>query len=126
MENKKILIVEDDKVLLNLMRDQLSAQGYEVLGASNGQDGLDLALKTHPDLILVDVVMPVMSGMEMTERLREDEWGKDVDIVVLTNLVSGKNIAEFLEKGAYDYLMKSDWSMEDLIKIVEKKLNKKG
>ena len=126
MENKKILIVEDDKVLLNLMRDQLSAQGYEVLGASNGQDGLDLALKTHPDLILVDVVMPVMSGMEMTERLREDEWGKDVDIVVLTNLVSGKNIAEFLEKGAYDYLMKSDWSMEDLIKIVEKKLDKKG
>lgn len=126
MDNKKILIVEDDKVLLNLMRDELTAEGFEVLGASNGKEGLDLALKAHPDLILVDIMMPIMSGMEMTEKLREDEWGKNVDIIVLTNLNSDKNVAEFLEKGAYDYLVKSNWSLEEVVKRVKDKLNIKN
>ena len=122
---KKILIAEDDKVLLNLMRDELTAQGFEVLGASNGQEGLDLALKAHPDLILMDIMMPIMNGMEMTEKLRADEWGKNVDIIVLTNLTSEKNVAEFLEKGAYDYLVKSDWSLDEVVKRVKSKLNVK-
>jgi DNA-binding response OmpR family regulator len=125
MENKKILIVEDDKVLLNLMRDELAAQGFEVLEAANGKEGLDLALKFHPNLILVDIVMPIMSGMEMTTKIREDEWGKTVKIIVLTNLSTENNVAEFLEKGAYDYLLKSDWSIDDVVKRVKDKLNSK-
>ena len=120
---KKILIAEDDKVLLNLMRDELTAQGFEVLGATNGKEGLDLALKTHPDLILADIIMPVMDGMEMTTKLREDKWGKNVKIIVLTNLNSEKNVAEFLEKGAYDYLIKADWSLEEVVKRVKAKLD---
>lgn len=123
MENKKILIAEDDRVLLNLMRDELTAQGFEVLGASNGEEGLNLALKFHPDLILVDIMMPIMNGMEMTARLREDEWGKTVEIIVLTNLNTENAVAEFLEKGAYDYLVKSDWSIDDVVKRVKEKLN---
>lgn len=119
---KKILVVEDDKVLLNLMRDELTSEGFEVLGAANGKDGLDLALKAHPDLILVDIMMPIMNGMEMTTELRKDEWGKTAEIIVLTNLNSEKNIAEFLEKGAYDYLLKSDWSIDELVKRVKNKL----
>jgi len=119
---KKILIVEDDKVLLNLMRDQLTDEGYEAVGAPNGRDGLDLALKIHPDLILVDIMMPIMNGMEMTEKLREDEWGKDAKIVVLTNLNSDEKIADFLEKGAYDYLLKSDWSIDAVVQKVKEKL----
>lgn len=119
---KKILVAEDDKVLLNLMRDELTSAGFEVLGASNGKDALDLALKFHPDLILLDIMMPVMTGMEMTEKLREDEWGKNAEIIVLTNLNDDKRIVDFLEKGAYDYLLKSDWSMEAIIKKVKEKL----
>lgn len=122
---KKILIAEDDKVLLNLMRDQLTAEGFEVLGAVNGKDGLDLALKAHPDLILVDIMMPIMDGMEMTEKIREDAWGKNVDIIVLTNLNSDSKVAAFLEKGAYDYLLKSDWSITEVIKRVKDKLAEK-
>ncbi|MEK7658862.1 MAG: response regulator [Patescibacteria group bacterium] len=125
MENKKILIAEDDKVLLNLIRDELTAEGFEVLGASNGKEGLDLALKFHPDLILVDIIMPIMNGMEMTEKIREDEWGKAVKIIVLTNLNAEKNVADFLEKGAYDYLLKSDWSIEDVVKRVKDRLSDK-
>lgn len=123
MKNKKILIAEDDKILLNLIRDALTAEKFEVLGVSNGKDGLDLALKFHPDLILVDIVMPIMGGMEMTTKLREDDWGKTAKIIVLTNLNNENNVADFLEKGAYDYLLKADWSIADIIKRVKDKLN---
>ncbi len=123
---KKILVAEDDKVLLNLVRDQLSAHGYEVLGVSNGKEGLDLALKVHPDLILADVMMPVMGGMEMVTELRKDEWGKNAQIIILTNLNSDESVADFLEKGAYDYLLKSDWSIEDIVKRVKDKLDSKA
>ena len=123
---KKILIAEDDRVLLNLMRDELTAEGFEVLGASNGKEGLDLALKIHPDLLLIDVMMPIMNGIEMTTKLREDAWGKKAEIIILTNLNNDKTIADFLEKGAYNYLLKSDWSIEDVVKRVKEKLDKKG
>ncbi len=123
METKKILLVEDDSVLLNVLRDKLSGEGFEVLGASNGKDGLDLALKSHPDLIMVDILMPIMDGMEMTKKLREDKWGKDVAVIVLTNLNNEKNVADFLEKGAYDYLVKANWSLDEVVKRVKEKLS---
>ncbi|MCX6723620.1 MAG: response regulator [Candidatus Staskawiczbacteria bacterium] len=122
---KKILIVEDDKVLLNLMRDELTSEGFEAIGAQNGKEGLDIALRAHPDLILADVVMPIMNGMEMTEKLRQDKWGKNAEIIVLTNLNNDKSVADFLEKGAYDYLVKSDWSLAEVVKRVKEKLSKK-
>jgi DNA-binding response OmpR family regulator len=122
---KKILIAEDDKVLLNLMRDELTAQGFEVLGVSNGKDGLETALKVHPDLVLTDITMPIMNGMEMTTELRKDEWGKNVDVIVLTNLSNDKSVADFLENGAYDYLLKSDWSLDEVVRRVKEKLGSK-
>ena len=122
MATKKILLVEDDKVLLNVLRDKLSGEGFEVLGASNGKDGLDLALKFHPDLIMADVLMPIMDGMEMVQKLREDDWGKKVSIIILTNLNNEKNVADFIEKGAYDYLVKANWSLEEVVKRVKEKL----
>jgi len=125
MENKKILLVEDDIVLLNVLRDKLSGEGFEVLSAGNGKDGLDLALKFHPNLVMVDVLMPIMDGMEMTTKLREDKWGKDVSVIVLTNLNNEKNVADFLEKGAYDYLVKANWSLEEVVKRVKEKLGEK-
>ena len=126
MENKKILLVEDDAVLLNVLRDKLSGEGFEVLGAPNGKDGLDLALKSHPDLIMVDILMPIMDGMEMTKKLREDDWGKEAAVIVLTNLNNEKNVADFLEKGAYDYLVKANWSLDEVVKRVKEKLSEKN
>jgi two-component system alkaline phosphatase synthesis response regulator PhoP len=119
---KKILIVEDDNVLLNLMCDQFTAEGFEVLAAVNGKDGLEVALKDHPDLILVDILMPIMDGMEMTTKIREDQWGKKVKIIVLTNLNNEEKVAEFLEKGSYDYLVKSDWPLREVVERVKSRL----
>jgi len=123
---KKILVVEDDRVLSNLIRDELNTAGFETMAAVNGKEGLESALKNRPDLILVDIMMPVMDGMQMTTELRKDAWGKNVDVIVLTNLSDDKNIADFLEKGAYDYLVKSNWTIDDVVKRIKEKLGKGG
>lgn len=120
---KKILIVEDDLSYSNVFSDVFSDEGMHVLSAKNGQEGLDIALKEHPDLLVVDIAMPVMDGLTMIKKLRENEWGKDADVILLTNLFDMDKVAEAAEKGAFDYLVKKDWSMEDLVKKVKKRLN---
>lgn len=82
---KKILIVEDEKVFLKLLSAQLSKRGYRVFEADNGQKGLEEAKRENPDLILLDVRMPVMDGMTMLEQLRQVEVGKKMKVIILTN-----------------------------------------
>lgn len=119
MENKKkILIVEDEPSLRNALCDKLTLEGFAAIEAKNGEEGLDVALREHPDLILLDVVMPVMDGMTMLSKLRVDVWGKDVKIIVLTNL---SDIT--VTHSSYDYLVKSDWGIEDVIERVRARLN---
>ena len=121
---KKILIVEDEPSLLNILNDKFSSEGFEVAMAKNGKEGLDLALSGKPDLILLDILMPVMDGLTMAKKLRADEKGKTVPIIILTNLSDYKNAAEAMESGIYDFLIKADWKMDDLVKKVREKLAK--
>lgn len=116
---KTILIAEDELLLRNALRDKLMREGFAVLEAKNGKEGLKIALSKHPDLILLDIIMPIMDGMTMLAKLREDKWGKDARVIVLTNL---SEIAVAHE--SYDYLVKSDWKIEDLIARVREKLGK--
>lgn len=126
MENKQktILIVEDEAPLRNALGDKLKRAGLIVLEARNGDEGLDVAMREHPDLILLDVMMPVMSGMAMFRQLREDAWGKSAKVIMLTNLNDSENIAEAMEQGSYDYYIKSDWKIDDLVEKVKEKLKK--
>lgn len=123
MEKKKILVAEDDLSYLNVCVDVFQDEGFEVITAKNGEEGLKMALSEHPDLILADIAMPVMDGLTMLKKLREDEWGKYADVILLTNLDDTGKIAEAAEKGAFDYLVKKDWSMEELVKKVKKRMN---
>ena len=119
---KKILIIEDEPALREALADKLSREGFSCLEAKNGLEGLDFALKEHPDLILLDIIMPVMDGMTMLEELRKNPWGKNVPVILLTNLSEVEKVAESLRHGIYDYLVKSDWSLEDIVKKVKGKL----
>ncbi|MGA3292188.1 MAG: response regulator [Candidatus Microgenomates bacterium] len=115
---KKILIVEDDVALQGVLVHKLTQEGFAVISAKNGQEGLDLALADHPDLILLDIIMPVMDGMTMFRKLRtENEWGKAVKVIILTNLNSDSdqiiNDVTVLEPSYY--LVKADWKLEDLV-----------
>ena len=121
--NKKILIVEDEAPLRNAVADILSFEGFTVLQAKNGQEGLDLALKEHPDLILLDLMMPVMDGLTMLEKMRQDaEWGKNAAVILLTNLNDPEKIAQATSAGSYDFLVKSDWNIEDVVKKIKTRL----
>ena len=119
---KKILVTEDEPALLHVLQDKFSSEHFKVFGASNGQEGLKLALAKHPDFILADILMPKMDGISMLKELRKDPWGKTVPVIVLSNLNDEQMVADSLQQGAYDYLIKSDWNIDDIVKKVEKKL----
>ncbi|MBI5221908.1 MAG: response regulator [Candidatus Magasanikbacteria bacterium] len=123
MENKKtILIVEDEVSLLNALRDKLTREGFVTLEAKNGEEGLEVALREHPDLILLDIIMPVMDGMTMLSKLRNDSWGKKVKVIILTNLSDTEKVSAAMAKGTFDYLVKADWKLEEVIVKIKERL----
>lgn len=111
---KKILTVDDDKLMRESLATTLRSNGYEVLEAADGQAGLDLALSEHPDLVITDVRMPVMEGTEMVARLREDEWGKEVPVIILSNDETTGAINQALKSGVTVYLSKVELDPETL------------
>ena len=112
---KKILVIEDEPAFQKLIGDQLVADNYEVLTADDGQKGLDEAKAKHPDLILLDLKLPVMEGLTVLENLRKDEWGKTAKVIVLTNLEPDKDILEkVLVFKPELYLVKSNIKLSEL------------
>jgi two-component system KDP operon response regulator KdpE len=120
--NKNILIVEDDNSLRLVLKDKLNSEGFNVFEAENGEIGLDMALRNHPDLIILDIIMPKMDGNTMLERLREDAWGKSAKVVVLTNLDSLTDVAKIMVHNAFEYFIKSDIKVEDLVSRIKEKI----
>lgn len=121
---KHVLIVEDDTPLLHALNIALSQEGYKILEVRDGKAGLSVALKKHPDLILLDLIMPVMDGMTMLKKLREDAWGKKAKVVILTNLSDSEKVVEALQSGVYDFLVKTDWTIKEVVGKVKRKLKK--
>jgi two-component system alkaline phosphatase synthesis response regulator PhoP len=119
---KKVLIVEDEANLLDVLRDELAAAGFEIFKAHDGEEGYKLALEKHPDLILIDVLMPKMDGITMFKNIRKHEALKSIPGIILTNLSDTKTVEDALESGAYDFLVKSDWEPKNLVKRVQEKL----
>ena len=81
----KVAIIEDDQAISQMYRIKFEAEGYDVETAENGKLGLELAKNMRPDIILLDLMMPVMSGKEMLAKLRATPWGKNIKVIVLTN-----------------------------------------
>ena len=129
MTNKKqtLLLVEDEKDLRDILSLKFTMEGFNVLEAENGKVGLKIALDKHPDLILLDIIMPVLSGTLMLKELQKDQWGKNVPIIFLSNLSESENIEQNLEKNVRGYFVKSDWEPDDLAILIKKilKNNKK-
>ena len=121
-KKKKVLIIEDEIIYLSVFVDKFEEAGFKVYQAKNGQEGLENALENRPDLILLDIAMPVMDGLTMLSKLREDKWGQDANVILLTNYADEDKIAEAGEKGVFEYLVKKDWSVDDLVEKVKEKL----
>lgn len=119
---KKILIIEDEKSLTDPIVDRLSRENFEVLLTKNGKEGLKSALKNHPDIIFLDILMPVMDGITVLRELRKDSWGKNAKVILLTNLSSVEKMKEANELMVQDYLIKSDISLDDIVDKINKNI----
>ena len=115
-KDKIVLIVEDHVPVRMALVEKLKKEGVKTLEAKDGEEGLAVALEKKPDLILLDLIMPRMSGMAMLEKLRKDEWGKHVPVIILTNLnPDDKIMREVIETEPAYYLVKADWKIEDVV-----------
>jgi DNA-binding response OmpR family regulator len=129
-KGRKLLViesVEDDASLRKVLRDKFTLEGFSVLEATNGEEGLEIALRERPDLILLDIVMSEMDGLTMMKKLRHaDEWGKHVPIILLTNLSADndKIIQAIADSEPAYYIVKSDSSVNDILEKVRERLNR--
>ncbi len=106
MADKTILVVDDEKDLLDLIEYNLKKEGFKVLKAENGEEGIERAKEFHPDLVLMDIMMPKMDGMEAVEKMRKDDELKSIPIIFLTARSDEKTEVEGLNKGGDDYITK--------------------
>lgn len=120
--NKKILVIEDNKDLSTLLSDALKEGGFEVVNAFDGNEGLKMALEDHPDFILLDIILPKMDGLIMLKKLRQDERGKNVPVMILTNLSDTDKISSAMQDEVYDFLVKDNWKLQDVVKKIKNRL----
>lgn len=106
MASKTILVVDDEKDLLDLIEYNLKKEGFNVLKAENGQEGIEIAKEHKPDLVLLDIMMPKMDGLETVEIMRNDDDLKSTPIIFLTARSDEKTEVEGLDKGGDDYITK--------------------
>lgn len=120
---KKVLLVDDNKVFQDSLAGLLRNENVEVLTAPNGVDGLLTALEYKPDLILLDINMPEMNGLKMLKKVRSEQWGKKVLILMLTASADSANLREAIDLGTTDYLIKDQWEAERIIAYIKGLLN---
>ena len=122
MSEKKILIVEDDKMISNMYQTKLKQEGYNVLIAEDGAQGLDLAVKERPDLILLDVILPQLDGFTVLQEIRLAPSLKETPVFMLTNLGTTEDKEKAKKLGATDYLIKANLTPSQVSDSIKKYL----
>ncbi|PIQ78294.1 response regulator [Candidatus Peregrinibacteria bacterium CG11_big_fil_rev_8_21_14_0_20_41_10] len=124
LKNKIILIAEDEQFLQKIMAQKLTALGAKVLTASNGQEAVEIIRKETPDLVLLDLMMPIQNGFDVLKITKADEKLKNIPIIILSNLEQDTDRAHCKELGAVDYLIKSNVPLKDITTLVISYLEK--
>ncbi len=120
---KKILIVDDEKDVLTLLQARLSSVGYEVIKASSGKDAIALAKAKHPDLIVLDIMMPGMDGSQTSQALKNDPQTKNIPIIFLTCLVTKEEVAKEIPSIDGEYFIAKPYDSNELISEINKHLS---
>lgn len=116
---KKILFVEDEPHLQKAVGEVLKQEGFEIFAALDGEEGLKLARKEKPDLILLDLILPKKDGFEVLKELKTDKELKDISVIILTNLEGTGDVEKALNLGATTYLVKANYELEDIVAKVK-------
>ena len=120
----KILMAEDDKFISRAYKDGLSRAGFDITMAIDGNEAIAFAKEGLPDIILLDLIMPEKNGFEALEELKKMPETKDIPVIVLSNLGQDTDIKQSKDLGAVDYLIKSNYSMPEVIEKIKKYLPK--
>ena len=123
---EKILLIEDEAALQKTIGDILRQERYEVVSALDGETGLKMAKSEKPDLILLDLILPKINGFEVMEELKENDFTKDIPIIVLTNLEGVSDIDKAVSLGAKAYLVKAEYSLEEVIEKIKRALGEQN
>lgn len=117
-----ILIVEDDEFISDVYMKKLAMEGFEVSLARDGEEALRAIRDRKPDVLLLDIMIPLKDGFQVLSELRADAGLSDIRVVVMSNLSQGKDIAHAKELGALDYIVKSNISLPDMVQRIRKAL----
>lgn len=120
----KILLIEDDTFLSGLYTTKFNMEGWEVFAATDGERGLQLAKEKKPDLILLDIILPVKDGFDVLRELKKDENIKATPVILLTNLSQKEDVNKGLQNGAVDYLIKAHFMPSEVVEKVKKYIKK--
>lgn len=120
--NHKILLIEDDPMLSSMYKTKLESEGFIVIVADNGVDGIKAAKKENPDLIMLDVIMPQLDGFSVLEVLKKDKATKNIPVVMLTNLGTEEDREKGKKLGAIDYFVKASLTPTEFSDKVKKYL----
>jgi two-component system, OmpR family, alkaline phosphatase synthesis response regulator PhoP len=123
-KNIKVAIIEDDIAIVQMYRTKFEAEGYRVETAGDGETGLELIASFLPDIILLDLMMPNMNGLDMLQKLRAQPGGKDAKVVVLTNMGDTETATRVYKMAADDYIVKAEMTPKDVADRVKKLLSK--
>lgn len=114
-----ILIVEDDPLLSHMYDEKFKNEGFRTIVANNGEGGFTAAIEKQPDLVLLDIMLPKGDGISVLKKLREDEKGKNIPVIALTNKTERESAKEAMKYGAKEYLTKAMQSPEDVVQKVK-------
>ncbi len=120
----KILFIEDDPLIVKIYTTRLTADGYQVLSAENGEDGIKLAETETPDLVILDIMMPKIDGFGVLEKLRANEMMKNKPILVYSNLAQEEEIKRAQTLGATEFIIKANLSPTEMVEKIKKYLNR--
>lgn len=123
-DQKTILIAEDEMPMLEALSSKFKAEGFRVLEANDGEEALKLAEDEHPHVILLDILMPKLDGLEVMKKIRgHSKWGEQVPIMMLTNLSDPESVSIAANYHVYDFLVKTDWKLDDVARLVKQKIH---
>jgi len=119
MERKKILLVEDEPLLGNLLRQRFEREQFQIVLARDGEEALKALRETHPDLMLLDIILPKVSGFELMEMMQNDPQIAKPPIIIISNLGQDTDITKGESLGAVQYFIKAKVSIEDIVNKVK-------
>ena len=121
---KKILIIEDEEIMLDLLQRKLSNNGYEISVARNGEDGVKMIKEIKPDLILLDIIMPKMSGMEVLEEMQKDKEVQSIPVIIISNSGQPVELDRAKKLGVRDWLIKTEFDPQEVVDKVVRQIGK--